>query len=275
MASSRSVSSDDAARPDPGALAAYRERPEETALLFDVDGTLAPITTRPAYAAVPGPARELLAALARRYALVGCVSGRQATEARRIAGVEGIVYVGNHGLEVLAPGASEPALDPGLGARAEAAARFVAGLDPARLADAALAVEDKGPIQALHWRAAADQERAEEAARAIAAEAPAEVRPHWGRKVLELRPAVDVNKGTAVRRLLAGARVRRALYVGDDRTDLDAFRALAGLVESGELEGALCVGVRSGEGPQEIVDEADLVVDGTDGVNELLRELAG
>src|SRR5690606_8649179 len=104
-----------------------------------------PITTRPADAAVPGPARELLAALARRYALVGCVSGRQATEARRIAGVEGIVYVGNHGLEVLAPGASEPALDPGLGARAEAAARFVAGLDPARLADAALAVEDKGP----------------------------------------------------------------------------------------------------------------------------------
>lgn len=275
MASSRSVSSADAARRDLGALAAYRERPTDAALLFDIDGTLAPITTRPGDAAVPPETRELLAALAERYALVGCVSGRQAAEARRIAGVEGIVYIGNHGLELLEPGASEPTFDPAVASLADAAMRFVSGLDAERLADAALAVEDKGPIQALHWRGAADQERAEKAARAIAADAPAEVRPHWGRKVLELRPAVDVDKGTAVRRLLASSGVRRALYVGDDRTDLDVFRILTELVEAGDLEGALRVGVRSGEGPQEIIDEADVVVDGTEGVRALLRELVG
>src|SRR5690606_27362871 len=126
-----------------------------------------------------------------RYALVGCVSGRQALAARRIAGIDGIVYIGNHGLERLEPGAKEPRFDPALGSRAGVAALFVDRLDPGRLEEATLAVEDKGPIQALHWRAAPDQTRAEAVARAIAEEAPAAgLRPHWGRKVLELRPAV-------------------------------------------------------------------------------------
>jgi trehalose-phosphatase len=270
------VSSADAARPDFAQLAALRRRRGEAALLFDIDGTLAPITTRPGDASVPEPTRELLAQLAAAYALVGCVSGRQALAGRRMAGLDQIVYIGNHGLERLEPGAGDVAFDPALGSRADAAALFIADLDPDRLEEAALAVEDKGPIQALHWRGAPDEQRAEAVARAIAAEAPADaLRPHWGRKVLELRPAVDVNKGTAVRRLLAEAPVRLALYAGDDRTDLDVFRALADLVAEGKLEAALRVGVRSSEGPQEIVDEADVVVEGTEGVRELLRELIG
>ena len=129
-------------------------------------------------------------------------------------------------------------------------------------------IEDKGPIMTFHWRGAPDEEAAHERVRAIAAEAEAEgLWTHWGRKVLEIRPPVPIGKGRAVRELLARRPVRAALYAGDDVTDLDAFEALA------EVESAVRVGVRSDEGPREIVDEADLVVDGIDGMRELLAEL--
>ena len=108
----------------------------------------------------------------------------------------------------------------------------------------------------------------------IAADAEAGgLKTHWGRKVLEIRPPVRINKGAGIESFLEDAPVAAAMYVGDDTTDLDAFRALRGLANRGTLEHALCVGVRSDEGPAEITDEADIVVDGTDGVHELLTSL--
>jgi trehalose 6-phosphate phosphatase len=91
--------------------------------------------------------------------------------------------------------------------------------------------------------------------------------------VLEVRPPVRIDKGAGIAKLLEDADVDIALYVGDDTTDLDAFRALGQLVADGKLEHAVRVGVRSEEGPSAITAEADLVVDGTDGVSELLRLL--
>jgi trehalose 6-phosphate phosphatase len=85
--------------------------------------------------------------------------------------------------------------------------------------------------------------------------------------VLEVRPPVKADKGTAVRALVTRAGVDRALYAGDDTTDLDAFRGLDG------LEHAVRVAVDSGEAPTELVAAADLVVDGTDGLLALLRSL--
>src|SRR2546423_9055136 len=84
-------------------LAPLISRPDRSALIFDVDGTLAPIAPRPEDAAVPEPTRALLRRLERRYALVACVSGRRALEARRLVGVDSPTYVGHHGIEVLAP----------------------------------------------------------------------------------------------------------------------------------------------------------------------------
>jgi trehalose 6-phosphate phosphatase len=73
--------------------------------------------------------------------------------------------------------------------------------------------------------------------------------------------------------LLRGSPVTAALYVGDDSTDVDAFRCLRGLVESGRLTGSVCAAVRSDEAPAELAQEADLVVEGTRGVRELLEAL--
>jgi trehalose 6-phosphate phosphatase len=98
---------------------------------------------------------------------------------------------------------------------------------------------------------------------------------HWGRKVLEIRPPVHVDKGEGIRSLVERRPIRTALYGGDDVTDLDAFDALDALVQSGNLDIAVKVGVRSEEGPKAIIDRADLVVDGVDGFTEVLAALDG
>jgi trehalose 6-phosphate phosphatase len=257
-------------------LAPLRDEPGRAAILTDVDGTLAPIVERAENAAVPAAAREALAALSERYALVGCISGRRAEEARRLVGLDTLAYAGNHGLELLMPGDEAPRPDPSIAGRENEAAEFLAGLDGERLSAVGLRQEDKGPIQALHWRGAEDEAAAESCAHEVANEGGrAGLEPRWGRKVLELRPRGGGGKDGAVGSLLAKDGIDRATYAGDDRTDLDAFRRLRELQEEGRLSTAVCVGVLSPEAPAELAEESDLRVGGLDGWLAILEWLAG
>jgi trehalose-phosphatase len=256
-------------------LGPLRSEPARSAIFSDVDGTLAPIVAEAEMAVVPTQARDALEALSERYALVGCVSGRQAGEARRLVGLDSIAYAGNHGLELLMPGEEVPRPDPSLAGREREAAEFMAGIDDGRLGAAGLRREDKGAIQALHWRGAEDEESAESRAHEIAVAAGhAGLEPRWGRKVLELRPVGGGGKDAAVASLLADERIDRATYAGDDRTDLDAFRRLRELREGSELSAAVCVGIISAEAPAELAEEADLTVDGPEGWLRILQWLA-
>jgi trehalose 6-phosphate phosphatase len=255
-------------------LAPLREQPQRSAILCDVDGTLAPIAPRPEDAAVPQRARRVLEELGRRYRLVACVSGRRAAEARRIVGVDSLTYYGNHGLERLDAGAREPLLDPALRPMAERVRQFAAEHYTGDLERLGVTLEDKDAIWSFHYRGAADEQAARAALERVASAAVAQgLYPHWGRKVLEIRPTDAVDKGTAVAAALAGRDLGFALFGGDDATDIDAFRRLRALVDDAELEGAVRVGVKSVEGPAAVVDEADLVVDGTDGFLEVLEAL--
>jgi trehalose 6-phosphate phosphatase len=255
-------------------LEPLRREPGRTAILTDVDGTLAPIVERAEDAAVPAAAREALAALSERYALVGCISGRQAEEARRLVGLDSLAYAGNHGLELLLPGERSVQPDPSIAGHEEQAAEFLATVDASRL-EVGLRLEDKGPIQALHWRGSGDEAAAESRAREIANEAGrAGLEPRWGRKVLELRPAGGGGKDGAVASLLADEGIDHATYAGDDRTDLDAFRRLRELQEEGRLSTAVCVGVLSAEAPAELGEESDVTVAGLDGWLAILEWLA-
>jgi trehalose 6-phosphate phosphatase len=120
-----------------------------------------------------------------------------------------------------------------------------------------------------------DEGHAEGLAHEIAVEAGhAGLEPRWGRKVLELRPVGGGGKDAAVASLLAGGRLRAAIYAGDDRTDLDAFRRLRELGEEGELATAVCVGIVSPEAPPELPEESDLIVDGPAGWLAILESLA-
>jgi trehalose 6-phosphate phosphatase len=255
-------------------LAPLRADPARGAVLLDVDGTLAPIVRDPEAATVPERMRRVVHRLTESYGLVGCVSGRRASIARRMVGIGSIPYAGNHGAELLLRGASEAALDP----EAERWAGRVRGVAdtvrPERLREAGLRREDKGPIIALHWRGADDEQRAEALAQEIAEGGRnAGLVIHEGRRVLELRPPVPIGKDAAVRRLIATAEVDVALYAGDDRTDVDAFAGLRSLVDEDRLTHAICVAVRSGESPPELLESADLWVDGVDGMRALLEDL--
>jgi trehalose 6-phosphate phosphatase len=252
------------------------EDPSAAAILCDIDGTLAPIVTRAEEAHVREEVSLLLGRLARRYAVVACVSGRAAAEARRLVGVGSIAYVGSHGAEVLEPGAKSAELLDAF-ASWEPRVREFADERAQRGERRQLRIrtEEKGPITAFHWRGAPDEDAAESWLAGVADEARAAgLDIHWGRKVLEIRPPVPVDKGQAVKAMVERHELRRALYGGDDVTDLDAFEALDELVSAGELECAVRVGVSSDEGPEAIVERADIVVDGVRGFTGVLERLA-
>jgi len=231
-------------------LGPLAEDPRRAAVLLDVDGTLAPIVPRPELAEVPEETRAELRRLVSRYALVGCISGRTGAEARRLVGVDGISYVGVHGLE-LAPEADAW----------RAPLRQLAEFEWPW-------VEDKGLTVAFHWREADDEDAARRSLEEVAGRAQTlGLEARWGRKVLELRPPVDADKGTAVRSLLEERGLRRALYAGDDTTDLDAFRGLDG------LEVAIRVALASPESPSGLRESADLVLESPAELLELLRRL--
>src|SRR5206468_6177760 len=96
------------------ALEPLRADPARSGVLLDVDGTLAPIVRHAEDAHVPEPTRGPLIAIAKRYGLVACVTGRQATTARRIVSLGSITYVGNHGAEILRGGQTTPEIAPEL-----------------------------------------------------------------------------------------------------------------------------------------------------------------
>jgi trehalose 6-phosphate phosphatase len=251
-----------------------RADPRRAAVLLDVDGTLAPIVRYAEDAHVPEATRGLLTEIARRYAIVACVSGRRASDARRLVSIGTLSYLGSHGTELLRAGWTEPALDPAVrdwGARIQ---EFGREADTAELRRLRVRIEDKGSIMAFHWRGAPDEEAARGAIDTIAARAEQSgLRTHWGRKVLEVRPPVRMDKGAGIVSFLADEDLDAAVYVGDDATDLDAFRGLDELLAEGRLRHALRVCVGSDEGPTELANEADLVVDGPDGVRALLEAL--
>jgi trehalose 6-phosphate phosphatase len=225
--------------------------PSRAAVLLDVDGVLAPIVPRPEDARVPDDTRAELHRLAGRYALVACVSGRAGDDARNVVGVAGLTYVGNHGLE----------LNPEAAEWAERLEAFLATVTWPR-------VEDKGLTASLHYRDAPDENEARRELDAIGERArDAGFVARYGRKVLELVPPIAANKGTAITQLLERRGLERALYAGDDSTDLDAFAAIAA------LELGIRVAVASPEGPPALCHRADIVLAAQSEVIGLLRRL--
>ena len=233
------------------ALTRIATEPSEAALFLDVDGVLAPIVPNPEDSFVPQETRSELVRLAKKYALVACITGRTGEFARSIVGVDELRYVGQHGLE-LHPEAK----------RWSTRVHAFAAEHPWHW-------QERKPLTvAFHYRLAADQEAAREELEDVARDALADgLRTKWGRMVLEVLPPIDASKGTAVRELLRESGLSRALYAGDDVTDLDAFDALDG------LETSVRIAVVSAEGPSELGERADVIVGSTQAFRELLEQL--
>jgi trehalose 6-phosphate phosphatase len=253
-------------------LESWSRDPGTVAILTDIDGVLAPIVPTPDMSEVPEELRELLRRLGGEYRVVAGISGRAAEDALRLVGLEEIVYYGNHGFEVLRDGEVEivPEAAPYREKIEELEDRAREELGPL-----GAFVEEKGITASIHYRNASPEvgERCKEFVESEGERLG--LRVTVGRGVVEARPPVRADKGTATRKVVEEYEPQKALYMGDDTTDLDAFRELEALREEGTLREILRIGIESDEGPPEIRSQADLVVEGTEGVQEVLRALAG
>jgi len=243
-------------------LDALRADPAVTAILTDFDGTLSPIVDDPAVAAPLPGAVEVLHDLADRYAVVGVISGRPVSylldrlgDRLWLSGLYGLEEV-EGGRRIESPVAADwrPVVDAVAGPAAE---RFGARV-----------VEHKGLSITLHFRT--DPEIGPDVRRWAAERAEAsglEVRS--AKASVELHPPVRVDKGTVVERAAADARA--VCFLGDDVGDLPAFDALDRLAARGI--DTVRVAVQTPEAPLEVLERADVVVDGPEGALALLRTL--
>jgi trehalose 6-phosphate phosphatase len=248
-------------------LAVLADDPARSAVIVDFDGTLAPIVTNPP-AATPLPeAAATLSRLARRFGRVAVVSGRPVEFLRERLPVDGLMLLGQYGVERF--DGTRVTTAPAAAGWTDAVRRAA---DDAERRVPGLFVERKGAVAvALHWRQRPDLEAdATDLGRGLATIYGLRLEP--GRQALELRPPLDVDKGTAVEELAAGASA--ALFIGDDRGDVAAFDALTRLVDEGRLTHAVRVAVRSSETPAALLERADLAVDGPEGALDLLNHLA-
>src|SRR5690606_9460017 len=236
-------------------------------LITDMDGTISPIVDYPDEAQITPKSRQLLRALQSCLSLVAIVSGRSADDVRQRVGLSGLVYIGNHGLErwngqkvVLTPTAAR--FRPNLEAASQ---RLSAQMLPGML------VEDKGATLSIHYRKTENPTAAAKTFGPILESIAHEYDLHlfWGRMVFELRPPVEVNKGTVFRQVVEEYDLDDALYIGDDTTDVDALRMARHLRAESRCY-AVGVGVESPDMPDSVAASADIMASGVSDVEALL-----
>ena len=249
---------------------------EPAGLLTDIDGTVSQIAATPDEAIVAQPAKDALTRLSGQLALVGVVTGRSAAAGESLVRVPDLTYVGNHGMERRR--GDEVWHHPDAVASSDAVREALVELgDAAR--DAGLAdwivVEDKRLSGSVHYRLAPDPEVARSVLMpaALTAAARQGLRVTEGRMVIELRPLIQINKGTAVADLIAEHGLRSMVFLGDDITDVDAFLKVRALRDAGAIAG-LTVGVVAPDTHGDVLSASDVTVPGVEACVELLASIA-
>jgi trehalose 6-phosphate phosphatase len=240
-------------------------------IVTDVDGTISPIAQRPEQASVLPEARRALEGLRDRLTVVAVVTGRSVDDARRMVDVDGLTYIGNHGLEVFMDGHAEivPEARPWIPRMAAVLAQVSEGMDPALRAS--VIVENKGATATLHYRLTADPDQARGKLLEILARCAitSGLRVEEGRRVFNLLPPLTVTKGSAVTWLVREHALEAIVYLGDDITDAHAFRALDLLRQTGQVR-TLGIGVVGPETPASVRQLTDATVPSVAAVGELL-----
>lgn len=239
-------------------------------LITDIDGTISRTAPTPSEASVSPICRNHLALLAKHLKLVAAISGRPIYQMKNMIRLEEVVYVGNHGFERWVKGGSvicdEAGRYPDL---IEAALEYLKPLLPIE----GIFLEHKGATASIHYRLCQDQAGTRERILAALATYPEakDLIVRQGRRTIEILPPVEVNKGSGIRALIGEYQLRTVIYMGDDLTDLDGFRAIHEC-RSSDFDG-ISLAVLSKETAPEVKEGADFTLDGVDEVERFLEWL--
>jgi len=241
------------------------------ALATDFDGTISQIAPTPEGAVVHPDCREWLSRLSEILPLVAIISGRPAEDVHRLVDLDSVVYVGNHGLETWKSGQTR--IEPSASKQVEHIRRIAAAAHRV-LTTPGMVFEDKGAAYAVHYRQVPDPELAGEEAAALLRKLAAGtgVKVIEGRRVVELRPDLEIDKGTALFDLLSRHHLGSATYAGDDLTDAGAFAGLRRWASAG-YRASVTVGIRSTEMPERLREDADLILADVEAWADFLEQL--
>ena len=238
-------------------------------LITDVDGTISKIAPTPQKAKVSPLCRRYLSRLCKHLALVAAISGRPAIEIRDMVGIDGMVYIGNHGLErwikdhIELPNSADDY--PRVIKSAVAELTSLLSIE-------GVSIENKGVTATIHYRLCPDPQLAErEILNAVGALTQARnLRVIMGKMAINLLPPIEVNKGTATLDLIRDYNLRGGIYLGDDPTDIDAFRAIHTACRNLNFRG-FAIGILSPEMPEGLAEEADFTLNGVSDVERFFR----
>jgi len=241
-------------------------------LITDVDGTISPTAPTPQQAEVSPLCRRYLNLLCQQIALVAAVSGRSAAQVAEMVDISGMVYIGNHGLERWVNG--HPELT---GEARDYQAMMAAALSEIKplLSMEGITIEDKGVTATIHYRRSPNPVSAEKQIAATLQNSPHASKLHAmpGRMAINLLPPVAANKGTAISDLIQEFGLRSGVYLGDDVTDIDAFKAIRDYPRETDFHG-LAIGVISEEMPEMFSGEVDFTLNGVRDVERFLEWLS-
>jgi trehalose 6-phosphate phosphatase len=245
------------------AIASFKKQALTTGVFSDLDGTLSKIAPSPGDAIIDSDIKLLLERLRAVYDLVAIVTGRDSCNAAQMVGLNNLIYVGNHGLELYNGHSCEIA--PEVSKYPEIAERVTRELGASKVLAriTGLQVEGKRFGVAVHYRQASDKEKAKKCIGSISEPLAARYgfRIAHGKNVIELKPKTECNIGTAVRELSEKYHLKNVLYFGDDTTDIDAFVELRRMREDGSAR-TLSVAVSSSEVDRQVINEADYAIAG-------------
>lgn len=241
-------------------------------LFSDFDGTLSPMASTPDGASIAPGVREVLQSLSGQIELVGIVTGRAVDDARARVDLPDILYIGNHGLEWADRGThvEHPAGIAAAASVATALRQIFLELE-AVTTTAGVIFEDKRLSGSIHYRLSEDPVEIGQILGTITESVAAShgLYVASGKMVFELRPSATVNKGSALAEIVRGRGLRAAVFLGDDVTDVDGFRALKEIREKDGVE-TLAVGVLTPDSAPSVIEESDVLLDG---VNDVVRTL--
>jgi len=242
-------------------------------LITDADGTISPTAPTPKQARVSPLCNQYLSILRHQLALVAVISGRAAEELKDMVNIEGIIYVGNHGMERLAD--NNPKFARGVEEYSSVINAATAELTPL-LSMEGIIIENKGVTATVHYRLCRERQSARREILAAIEDSPHSAKLRIlqeGKYAINLLPPIDVNKGTAVLELIQKYSLRGGIYLGDDTTDIYAFRAIRTACRNLNFRG-LAIVIVNEEAPEEVVVEADFTLNGVPDVERLLKYIS-